>query len=118
MSTDPAVSTPKPRYKAFVYKTSAGDGTKIAVQRGVVKDPAAMELIPSRSASSPVFVFSDETVSELYGKQFVRALRDRGYAVHEMIIPVGEEAKTLSNYAYQVVAGRFLSIVKERLDIG
>ncbi|KAH8063768.1 shikimate 3-dehydrogenase [Aureococcus anophagefferens] len=54
---------------------------------------------PEASASSPLFVFTDETVNGLYGDGFLEGLEAMGYRVHRVVIPDGEDAKTLEVYA-------------------
>jgi 3-dehydroquinate synthase len=76
--------------------------TRVAICRGLLEAPDLVELIPDASASSPVFVFTDETVNRLHGERFIEKLRRDGYDAHVMVLPDGEEAKTLSNYVYLV----------------
>jgi 3-dehydroquinate synthase len=76
--------------------------TRVVVERGIVSSPESLELVPDRSASSPIFVFTDDTVNRLYGERFVGKLRAQGYDVHAIVLPDGEEAKTLSSYVYLV----------------
>jgi 3-dehydroquinate synthase len=76
--------------------------TRVALRRGLLEAPELVDLIPDSSASSPVFVFTDETVNRLHGERFLERLRRDGYDANVMILPDGEEAKTLSNYVYLV----------------
>lgn len=76
--------------------------TRVVVERGLVSAPERLELVPDRSASSPVFVFTDETVNRLYGERFVEKLRAQGYDAQAIVLPDGEESKTLSSYTYLV----------------
>ncbi len=76
--------------------------TTILVHRGVVAEPQLFPLIPVEAASSPIFVFTDETVGELYGNTFIRKLKHQGYHVHSIVLPDGEESKSLANYVYLV----------------
>ena len=46
-----------------------------AVGHGLVAHPERTAFIPPESASSPVFVFTDETVNRLYGDAFVGGLQ-------------------------------------------
>lgn len=75
---------------------------RIAVGRGFVKEPWRLPLIPEEAASSPVFVFTDETVARLYGDDFVTDLIRRGYDARAVVLPDGEESKSLANYHYLV----------------
>jgi 3-dehydroquinate synthase len=90
---------PTPR---FVFETGRAVPTEVIVQRGAVARPSQFGVVPAASASSPVFVFTDETVNGLYGDAFVGDLRDAGHTVHRIVVPDGEEAKTVSNYAHLV----------------
>jgi len=76
--------------------------TRVAIGRGLVAHPWSTPLIPDESASSPCFVFTDETVHELHGRRFVAGLRELGYDVQCLVLPVGEGAKSMANYAYLV----------------
>jgi 3-dehydroquinate synthase len=90
------------------FTTGAPTATRLLVGRGLTADPARLPLVPEESASSPVFVLTDETVNALYGELFVGGLRARGYDVHRLVMADGEESKTLANYTYLVerVLGR------------
>ena len=85
----------------YSFTTGGAVVTDVRVARGVVRDPraAAFEIIPEASASSPLFVFTDETVNGLYGDGFLEGLEAMGYVVHRVVIPDGEDAKTLEVYA-------------------
>ncbi len=51
---------------------------------------------------SNVFVFTDETVYGIYGARFEQLLRSNGYIVNTIILPDGEESKSIANYVYLV----------------
>jgi 3-dehydroquinate synthase len=86
----------------YRFATGRPATTEIVVQRGLVAHPERVELIPPESASSPVFVFTDETVNRLYGDAFVGGLQAQGYDVHRLVMADGEESKTLANYVHLV----------------
>lgn len=86
----------------YTFETGARRSTEVLIARGAVADPGSVPLIPEESASSPVFVFTDETVNGLYGDGFVEVLRGQGYDVHRIVLPDGEAAKTLACYAHVV----------------
>lgn len=86
----------------YVFRTGAPVATEVVVRRGAVAEPALAGLVPPESASSPLFVFTDETVGRLYGERFVARLRAAGHTVHVLVMPDGEEAKTVANYAHLV----------------
>lgn len=95
------VSSPS-RFSEYAFIAGKPMTTRIVVERGLVSDPSRVPLIPEESASSPIFVFTDQTVNRLYTEKFVSALDRLGYRVHAIVLPDGEEAKTLSNYSYLV----------------
>ncbi|MFB6372303.1 MAG: hypothetical protein ABEN55_04170, partial [Bradymonadaceae bacterium] len=66
---------------SFEYEFTTGKPvtTDIVVQRGLVRNPSEVKLIPDESASSPIYVFTDERVNRIYGDDFVGGLRDLGY---------------------------------------
>jgi 3-dehydroquinate synthase len=85
-------------FETFDFVAGKPVVTKMLVGRGFVKNPDFLEVIPEGSASSPIFVFTDDTVSELYGNHFAEQLKSSGYDVHLLVMPDGEESKSLSNY--------------------
>ena len=96
----PVEATPPPDLAAFRFTTGAPVETRVIVGRGFVAHPERLPIVPPESASSPVFVLTDETVNALYGDRFVGGLRGAGYDVHRIVMADGEESKTLANYAY------------------
>lgn len=86
----------------YVFRTGRAVPTELIVARGAVARPSQFGVVPAASASSPVFVFTDETVNRLYGDAFVGDLRAAGHTVHRIVMPDGEEAKTVTNYAHLV----------------
>ena len=86
----------------FEFIAGAPIKTRIVIQRGLVKNPSRYQIIPDDAASSPIFVFTDETVGELYGAHFVAELRKQGYDIQYIVLPEGEESKSLANYLYLV----------------
>ncbi len=97
-----APTAPRSRVRTFDYTPRCPTTAKMVMGRGVVSDPSRLQLIPDDAASSPVFVFTDETVAGLYGRPFTAELRKRGYDVHLIVLPVGETAKSLTSYAFWV----------------
>mmetsp|Transcript_7368 Transcript_7368/g.24274 ORF Transcript_7368/g.24274 Transcript_7368/m.24274 type:complete len:462 (+) Transcript_7368:89-1474(+) len=94
----------------YHFTTGAPVRTEVLVARGVVARPedATFEIIPKSSASSPVFVFTDETVNSLYGERFVKGLTTLGYDVRKIVVPDGEDAKTLE--VFSQLADHVLSV--------
>jgi 3-dehydroquinate synthase len=96
-----AVKKPNPQHDLFgQYEFVAGkpEITQMIVGRGIFKDPSKIDLIPMESASSPIFIFTDETVSPLYAQPLQDRLNAYGYRTHLIVMAEGEESKTLSNY--------------------
>jgi 3-dehydroquinate synthase len=88
--------------EVFDFAGGAAGRTRVVVGRGFVGHPEELDLVPAGSASSPVFVFTDETVNRLYGEQFVGKLRASGLDAHAIVLPDGEESKTLAHYVHLV----------------
>lgn len=82
----------------YTFMTGKPHATDVFVQRGFVRNPATLQLIPDASASSPVYVFTDTRVNALYGDDFVGGLKQMGYDVRRVVMAEGEESKTLANY--------------------
>lgn len=82
----------------YVFTTGKPQQTHVFVQRGFVRNPDRLKLIPDASASSPVYVFTDTKVNAIYGDDFVGGLKKMGYDVRRVVMPEGEESKTLENY--------------------
>lgn len=82
----------------YTFVTGKPIETDVFVQRGFVRRPNTIKLIPDESASSPIYVFTDTRVNELYGDDFVGGLSDMGYDVRRIVMAEGEESKTLANY--------------------
>jgi len=101
----------------YSFTTGAPVTTEVLVARGVVAAPeqAAFEIVPMASASSPLFVFTDETVNSLYGDRFIGGFERMGFVVHRIVIPDGEDAKTLEVYAE--LADRVLTVGIDKLSI-
>mmetsp|Transcript_15256 Transcript_15256/g.41524 ORF Transcript_15256/g.41524 Transcript_15256/m.41524 type:complete len:604 (-) Transcript_15256:143-1954(-) len=102
---------------SYSFTTGAPVTTEVLVARGVVAAPeqAAFEIVPMASASSPLFVFTDETVNSLYGDRFISGFERMGFVVHRIVIPDGEDAKTLEVYAE--LADRVLTVGIDKLSI-
>ncbi len=82
----------------YEFTTGKPTTTDVVVQRGFVRNPSQVKLIPDESASSPIYVFTDTRVNRIYGDDFVGGLKDLGYDVERVVMAEGEESKTLSNY--------------------
>jgi len=83
----------------YRFVTGGMATTEMIVRRGAATDPERFEVcVPPESASSPLFVITDETVDGLYGERFVAALERGGHDVRKIVMPDGEQAKTLENF--------------------
>lgn len=99
----PTFATEKPvETREYHFFTGKPERTEIFMQRGFVTNPERLQLIPDESASSPLYVFTDTRVNELYGDAFVGGLDRLGYDVRRIVMAEGEESKTLSNYVHLV----------------
>jgi 3-dehydroquinate synthase len=87
-----------PKSHEYTFETGKPAETDVFVQRGFVRQPNSIKLIPDQSASSPIYVFTDTRVNELYGDDFVGGLKKMGYDVRRVVMAEGEESKTLANY--------------------
>mmetsp|Transcript_19075 Transcript_19075/g.24734 ORF Transcript_19075/g.24734 Transcript_19075/m.24734 type:complete len:573 (-) Transcript_19075:1172-2890(-) len=103
--------------ETFEFTTGAPVKTEIHVARGIVAAPerAAFEIIPKASASSPCYVFTDETVNSLYGERFLQGLLKLGYNVKKIVVPDGEDAKTLQVFAE--LADKVLSLGVDKYSV-
>ena len=72
--------------------------TKMVMMRGFFERPEAFEFIPRESASSPIFVFSDDTVTPLYAAPLHEKMRAMGYNAHLITMPDGETSKSLASF--------------------
>lgn len=101
----------------YQFTTGSPSRTDVLVARGIIAQPeqASFEIIPKCSASSPHFIFTDETVSSIYGDRFVDGFRTLGYVVHKIVVPDGEDAKTLE--VFSQLADRVLSIGIDRHSV-
>ena len=86
----------------YAFHTGRTVRTEVVVERGLASHPERAGLVRRESASSPVFVFTDETVNRLYGDRFVGRLKAAGYDVTRVVMADGEASKTLAHYAYLV----------------
>jgi len=85
--------TPSARYPVFV-------GWELLSSLG--------ERLRARGASGRAFVISDSTVAPLYGKQLGEAVTGAGYEAVMLVVPAGEESKSLK------LAGRVYDWLVER----
>jgi 3-dehydroquinate synthase len=88
----------KQNYSSYDFIAGKPQITQMAVGRGFINDPESIDLIPEKSSSSPIFVFTDETVGNLYGNKFAKKLKTLGYNVKLLTMADGEESKSLANY--------------------
>ncbi|MBU1218991.1 iron-containing alcohol dehydrogenase [Myxococcota bacterium] len=84
-----------------IYDFVAGEPvtTKMILMRGFFNDPMSYELIPRECASSPLFMFTDETVNKLYARKLADDMKKMGYNINLIVMPDGENSKSLTNYS-------------------
>jgi 3-dehydroquinate synthase len=98
-STPPRAATPTLAANKYSFVTGHPTTTEITVARGAatVLERFAVQ-IPAESRTSPLFVFTDETVNRLYGDSFLGCLERLGYQAHRIVTPDGESAKSMESY--------------------
>lgn len=92
------------------YLHGMGMGYPVRVQEGIVE--AAGEMGHHGDLAGPVIVVSDENVSELYARDVVGTLQADGYQTGLVVVPSGEESKSVSSL--QSVWDRLLALGLER----
>jgi shikimate kinase/3-dehydroquinate synthase len=70
-----------------------GTGYDVRVQAGGLD--ALGEMMSARRLTGPLALVSDSNVAPLYADRAAAILQSSGYAVHPVVIPAGEEHKTL-----------------------
>jgi len=100
--TRPAAAAEPVDAAEFAFVVGQPVPARIAVGRGFIKNPSRLALVPEDAASSPVFLFTDDTVNRLYGNELAADLLGRGYDVQAVVLPDGEASKSLANYHYLV----------------
>lgn len=78
---------------AAVVETSSGDCPLLV---GWDLIPRLGELLQQAGIAGPVYLITDDTVFELYGRKAQQALHDAGIAAHTFTFPAGERSKSLA----------------------
>ena len=114
-TTSSASSPQKAVASAYSFTTGAPAATEVLVGPGFVRRPerADAAIVPAASASSPLFVFADETVARLHASAFAEGLRRLGHSVH--LVPAPEAKPTLKDYA--ALADRVLSLGMDKHSV-
>ena len=73
-----------------------GRSYEVSIGSGILA--SAQEHLPELPGASTAFVVSDRVVSDLYHESLDRAIADRGLATVLLLVPEGEEAKSLRGY--------------------
>jgi 3-dehydroquinate synthase len=73
-----------------------GRAYQVTIGSGILA--SAQEHLPELTGASTAFVVSDRVVSDLYLESLDRAIADRGLATVLLLVPEGEEAKSLRGY--------------------
>ncbi|HEX5937601.1 MAG TPA: 3-dehydroquinate synthase [Actinomycetota bacterium] len=68
----------------------------VTIGRGLL--PTVAEHLPMLPAATTAFVVSDRGIADRYHEPLVRSLASRGLAAVSLLVPAGEEAKTLQAY--------------------
>jgi len=72
--------------------------TEIHLKRNCVMEIDSFQMIPEAHADSPHFLITDENVDRLFGKHVYGKLKSSGYKINKIVLPSGENNKTLDNY--------------------
>lgn len=88
-----------------------GAGYDVIVQPGILDGLG--EIMKQQGLKGPVAVASDENVAKLYAQQVAASLQSAGYRVELVIIPAGEDFKTI-----ETIQRLWAGFVKARLDRG
>jgi 3-dehydroquinate synthase len=92
-------SAPTPVGNKYRFVTGHPVTTEITVGRGTATELERFAVqIPAESGTSPLFVFTDETVNRLYGDRFMSCLERLGYQAHRIVTPDGEGAKSMESF--------------------
>ena len=98
-STPPRAASPALAGNKYSFVTGHPTTTEITVARGAATDLERFAVqIPAESRTSPLFVFTDETVNRLYGDSFLGCLQRLGYQAHRIVTPDGESAKSMESF--------------------
>lgn len=73
-----------------------GRAYEVTIGPGILA--SADEHLPALPGATTAFVISDRAVSDLYYGSLANALEDRGLASVLLLVPIGEEAKSLRGY--------------------
>ncbi len=93
--------------------TGMGDGYEVRVRgNGMSTLP---EMLEQSQKKSPVGIVADSNVAPLYGPRLKNQLEKAGYKANLMIIPAGENSKSVSSL--ELLWGDFLSAGLERSSI-
>ncbi|MBA3364008.1 MAG: 3-dehydroquinate synthase [Actinobacteria bacterium] len=74
----------------------SGRAYEVTIGPGIIAN--AQEHLPDLSGATTAFVVSDRAVSDLYYEPLAKAVEDRGLATVLLLVPAGEEAKSLQSY--------------------
>lgn len=89
-----------PKLETFTdFVTEKSVTTDVHVRQGCIDQIDTFELIPAAHASSPHFLITDENVDKLHGERVFQKLRNLGYNLTKIVLPPGEEAKTLAQFS-------------------
>ena len=79
---------------------------EVTIGQGIIR--SAQEHLPDLAGATTAFVVSDRAVSDLYYEPLGTAIEARGLASVLLLVPAGEEAKTLQGYesVMRQLAGR------------
>ena len=92
-STTPPGDEPEPREEVLEVRATQSHAYPVQIASGLLdRLPARLQAM---FAEASMVVLTDQTVHGLYGERFVGALRSRGVAASEVVVPDGEASKSL-----------------------
>lgn len=72
--------------------------TEVIVEPNILKHLWDYEMIPQINAHSTHYLITDTSLYELVGKRIEEGFNSRGYRLKSLIVPLGEEVKTIEEY--------------------
>ena len=98
VGTTPYATGVEPTVDSFFARNKKLEA-KIMIKRGLLDELGRLALIAPHRYTSPHILLTDVNVNALYGERVLNAFRQAGYQMIKIVMPSGEQAKSLENYA-------------------
>jgi len=72
--------------------------TRVIIESGILKQLSTVRLMGPERAGSHHIIITDENVDTLFGDSVFSQLRNVGYRVTKLVIPAGEQSKSMALY--------------------